>query len=124
MAERNRRAAHHAAPFQSEICENRDVRPPWKRALATLAIGTRRDDRKIAREPIGNHADEAADARAEQERNRGADSGGQVEGHRVTITYAASMLRGAEIHRQIVSGFYAAIQIFDRHPLLVPVNPR
>src|SRR5258708_12654736 len=109
MAERNRRAAHHAAPFQSEICENRDVRPPRKRALAALAIGTRRDDRKIARQPITNHADEAADARAEQERNRGADSGGQVEGHRVSITYAPLMLRAAKTHRQTLRAFEPSI---------------
>src|ERR1039457_6056225 len=104
MAERNRRAAHQAPPAQSNVGENRDVRPPWNRALATLAKRARRDDRKIAGEPIRNHANEAAEARAEEERNCGADSGGRVECHGVSVTYAASTLSGTEIDRQIVSG--------------------
>ena len=34
MTEGNSRATHHASPAQSEVCENRDVRPPWNRAIA------------------------------------------------------------------------------------------
>src|SRR5208282_3603662 len=62
MAERNRRAAHHASPAESKVGENRDVRPPRNRTLATLAIRARRDDRKIARQPVGNRAAETAEA--------------------------------------------------------------
>src|SRR5271156_3121985 len=83
MTKRNRRAAHQASPAQPDVGEDRDVRPPRNRALATLAIRSRRDDRKIARQPVGNHADEAADARAEHERERAADSSGHLC-HRVT----------------------------------------
>src|SRR5208283_661608 len=124
MAERNRRAAHHAAPAQSEVGENRDVRPPRDRALATLAIRARRHDRKIARQAVGDHADEAAYARAQEESEGGADSGGDVQSHRVTITYAASSLSGAEVNRQIVSALDAAIQIVDRQALVVAVDAR
>src|SRR5271156_6074625 len=84
MAEWNRRAAQDASPFQSEIRENRYVCPPRERALATLAIRARRDDRKIARQAICNHADKAPDARTEDKGERGADSGGHVEVHRAS----------------------------------------
>src|SRR5580700_1220957 len=97
MTEWNRRAAHHASPAQSQVSENRDVRPPRKRALATLAIRSRRDDRKIARQPVSNHADEAAYARTESERKRTADSGGHVECHRVTAFPALTGLVGATL---------------------------
>src|SRR5271156_3357061 len=124
MAEWNRRAAQDASAFQSEIRENRDVRPPRQRALATLAIRARRHDRKIARQSVGNHADEAADARPEQEGKGGAEFDRHVECHRVSITYAASMLRGAQVHSQIVGGLHAAIEIVDRKPLVVAVDTR
>ena len=34
MAKGNRRAAHQASAAQPEVRENRNVRPPWNRAIA------------------------------------------------------------------------------------------
>src|SRR6266852_695316 len=97
MAERNHRAAHDASSAESEIREDRDIRPPRNRALATVASRARRYDRQLARKPPREHADKAAHARAEQEGQRGAEPGGQIEGHRDTAFFTLPALRAATL---------------------------
>src|SRR5579875_2995873 len=91
IAERNRPAAHQASPAQKDVGEDRNVGPPWDRALAARAERARPHDRDVARQPIRDDIDEASDRGAEDKREQRHQSARYVDHRPLTSAVATSL---------------------------------